>query len=176
MPFFSKADLSSNWREAPSKPQKRQFPIAFAKKPVLVNPYPPQMGLWYDFTEFRSGLKCEICKTNIRKNIFPQQLVQCAHIFCAKCIHEHYTVKGNKTCPTCNTHIEYDDDDRYSDYSYHRNEDDSCHNCGYSNCVCGYEEDDECACGCAGCEGNCGTLRCGCIDVCRGRCGAYDYW
>ena len=25
------------------------------------------------------------------------------------------------------------------------------------------------------CEGSCGTLDCGCIDVCRGRCGMKDY-
>lgn len=36
-----------------------------------------------------------------------------------------------------------------------------------------HEEDDddyECSCGIRGCLGDCGTLHCGCIDVCRGRC------
>jgi len=26
------------------------------------------------------------------------------------------------------------------------------------------------------CQGGCGTLDCGCIDVCRGRCGMRDYY
>lgn len=36
------------------------------------------------------------------------------------------------------------------------------------------EEEETCVCNYAKCQGDCGTLRCGCIDVCRGRCGAQD--
>ena len=32
-----------------------------------------------------------------------------------------------------------------------------------------------CPCNVIGCDGGCGTLWCGCIDVCRGRCGAREY-
>jgi hypothetical protein len=42
------------------------------------------------------------------------------------------------------------------------------------------ESDNEykCPCYCDGCPGDCGTLWCGCIDVCRGRCGLGDdrFW
>ena len=34
-----------------------------------------------------------------------------------------------------------------------------------------YENEYKCPCYCEGCPGDCGTLWCGCIDVCRGRCG-----
>jgi hypothetical protein len=53
----------------------------------------------------------------------------------------------------------YDDDNR-SDYSEQR--------CNYCN------EGDGGGCY-RGCD-CCGTLTCGCIDVCRGRCGRDDYW
>ncbi len=33
------------------------------------------------------------------------------------------------------------------------------------------EDSTPCACNYSRCQGDCGTLRCGCIDVCRGRCG-----
>lgn len=33
----------------------------------------------------------------------------------------------------------------------------------------------ECPCYVEGCPGDCGTLWCGCIDVCRGRCGYRDH-
>lgn len=37
------------------------------------------------------------------------------------------------------------------------------------------EDDYECYCQVKGCPGGCGVLWCGCIDVCRGRCGLKDY-
>jgi hypothetical protein len=33
----------------------------------------------------------------------------------------------------------------------------------------------QCPCYVKGCDGDCGTLWCGCIDVCRGRCGLKDH-
>ena len=80
----------------------------------------------------------------------------------------------------------------------------SCESAGYSYCKCccdncnskwcggrcmddedcyygydgygGYESEEGCHCGYRGCDATCGTLSCGCIDVCRGRCGRDDYF
>ena len=38
-----------------------------------------------------------------------------------------------------------------------------------------YDDEYKCPCYVEGCPGGCGTLWCGCIDVCRGRCGLRDY-
>ncbi len=39
------------------------------------------------------------------------------------------------------------------------------------------EDEDEtpCACNYSKCQGDCGTLHCGCIDICRGRCGIREH-
>ena len=176
----SKADLSANWRlqsnpraaaasttasSARCKPPANVF-RAFAKKPRLVNPYSAQPHLWSDFTEYRVGLKCELCKTNVL--VFPQVLNVCKHIFCAKCINDHYIVADKEQCPTCAAYIcpsdnpSYDDDDG----RYHFRLD-----VGYEE-YCGEEEEEafRCVCVVQDCPGDCGTLSCGCIDTCRGRC------
>ena len=209
----SKADLSVNWREplpaAAPKPLARG-PAArakdafrpfdhrsyskgfsvFTKKPSLVNPYPAQPYLWYDLTDYRPGMKCELCKTTVRKSIFPQVLDACNHIFCAKCIHEHHIVAGKKQCPTCAAFIRPDDAPGYCRECGDAPcscRDDCCPGCGYHNCHCDqddresyydpYDRDEpDCPCG-SGCPGDCGTLSCGCIDVCRGRCDSdYGYF
>jgi hypothetical protein len=36
-------------------------------------------------------------------------------------------------------------------------------------------EKPSCNCGCYACPGDCGVLVCGCIDMCRGRCGMRDW-
>lgn len=72
-------------------------------------------------------------------------------------------------------------------------EDDGCKWCNYDHCICsgidntcsGCGSDGRCHCdeepeythycGDADCHGDCGVLACGCIDVCRGRCGRDDY-
>jgi hypothetical protein len=38
------------------------------------------------------------------------------------------------------------------------------------------EDDWICYCREVDCPGSCGVLACGCIDICRGRCGNNDYW
>lgn len=52
-------------------------------------------------------------------------------------------------------------------------EDDGCPFChSYANCDCNQEIIiNRCACNDWMCPGECGTLWCGCIDMCRGRCG-----
>jgi len=80
----------------------------------------------------------------------------------------------------------YDDDEGYHGGGYSSDHDDEgYHGGGYSS-----DHDDEghyggglhrhdegenrCPCGFDGCEGDCGTLDCGCIDVCR--CDCYREW
>ncbi len=96
-----------------------------------------------------------------------------------------------------NNHDEHDDDndhdDHYHDYSDEPLDDDDdyyatnlCPGCdGYFGCNChddyadaNLDFDDEWVhcCGDRDCSGDCGQLECGCIDVCRGRCGRDDYW
>jgi len=174
----SKADLSTNWRlqsdpraTTGSKPPANVF-RAFAKKAPLVNLYPAQPHLWSDFTEYRatsraSAKKCELCKTNVL--VFPQVLNVCKHIFCAKCIYDHYVVADKERCPKCAVYICasdnpcYDDDD-----SYHFRLDDR------GEEYCGEEDVFRCVCAVLGCSGDCGTLSCGCIDTCRGKCQHYS--
>ena len=185
---ISKADLSTNWREPlPANLAKKLAPPptpilraptfrtrAFAKKPVpTMNPFPE--GPWRDLKEYKMGLKCSLCKTTIRKNLFPQEL-DCGHIFCAECIHKHYYIENNKKCPTC------------SDYIYEQDDPSFCRECWSAPCECRlydrdddshsyYDDDDEPMCPCrdGGCYGDCGTLSCGCVDVCRGRCDPDGY-
>ncbi len=191
----SKADLSTNWREPlpaaaakklASKLQTRIRPPtnfrtrAFAKKPQpATNPFP--RGPWYDLAEYKVGLKCELCKTTIRKSVFPQEL-QCGHICCAECIHKHYNVEHKKTCPTCANYINDEDDPAFCrecwsapcECRYDPDDDGCCPGCGDSYCRGDCDDEPSCPhCG-PGCDGTCGALSCGCIDVCRGRCDNYS--
>lgn len=205
----SKADLSVNWREPAPKPvaSSGKGPVSRAKvafrpkskgfsvfqkknNAPLVNPYPSQPYLWYDLFDYRVAMKCELCKTTIRKSVFPQALDACNHIFCAKCIHEHHIIAKNKKCPTCSAFIRPDDNPNYCRECGDAPcscRDDHCPGCGnrYS-CDCRddrdsycdpYDDEPNCAhCG-SGCDGDCGTLSCGCVDVCRGRCDSdYGYF
>ena len=189
--------------KAAFKPQTKGFTV-FHKKAPLVNPYP--IGrLWHDLElyqpqrggqclspeRYKVGLKCELCNTTVRKSIFPQALDTCGHIFCAKCIHEHYTVAGKKQCPTCSAYIREADDPKYCSTCHdspctchddYYGLDSCCPGCYMGLCNCReeendrYHEDDEDRCPhCGpGCDGSCGSLPCGCIDTCRGRCDNYS--
>lgn len=56
---------------------------------------------------------------------------------------------------------EYDGYDEYDEYDrYYASE----------------EEEESCVCNYTTCQGDCGTLSCGCIDVCRGHCGKESSW
>ncbi len=185
---MSKADL---WREPlptrffvalPSKTFTTNFKTrAFPKKPMLLaNPFPG--GPWHDLYDYKLGLKCELCKTTIDQSVFPQQL-QCGHVCCAECIHKHYHIENNKTCTTCAKYINEEDDPAlcracYSapcDCARYDCYDDGCPSCGNSYCDGWCQEKPSCpSCGPGGC-GDCGTLSCGCIDVCRCRCDPDEY-
>jgi hypothetical protein len=89
----------------------------------------------------------------------------------------------------CEMRREYEDDEEEcSDCGYqachcHDHEDEGpCEDCGNPyECVCAEQLEDahlarhRRACGDPKCDGKCGTLLCGCIDVCRGRCGLRDW-
>ncbi len=185
----SKADISQNWREPlpaaakklvsqQMRPQYSRAPQfrtrAFAKKePIVVKNY---FGPWESFNDYRPGLKCELCKTTIRKTINPQE-IRCGHIFCEGCINLHYNIKNNYTCPTCKEYLDYRDDPHFSDdrESYGPEEDDGCPGCGDKWCDGRCDEEPNCSWCRSGCDGTCGALSCGCIDVCRGRCNSDGY-
>lgn len=186
----SKADLSFNWREPLREPLRTTQKTTlihnfrtpdFVKKPEpTINPFPK--GPWSDMIDYKIGLKCELCKTTIRKSIFPQKL-DCGHIFCAECIHKHYTIEHKLKCAKCEKYINCEDEPGFCMHCYEttckcdrdEHQDDSCPNCGI-NCYGHCEEDEpDCVhCG-TGCDGSCGSLACGCIDVCRGRCERDEY-
>jgi hypothetical protein len=100
--------------------------------------------------------------------------------------------------PLCHYCVEEEIDVMRREYEDDRDE---CSDCGYQACHC-YDHDDEgpcedcgnpyeCVCleqqedarlarhrrvcGDLRCDGDCGVLNCGCIDVCRGRCGNRDW-
>ena len=66
----------------------------------------------------------------------------------------------------------YDDDEGYHGGGYSSDHDDEGH---YGGGLHRHDEgENRCPCGFDGCEGDCGTLDCGCIDVCR--CDCYREW
>ncbi len=176
-----------NWREplpaAALAQQKRmasqdylktpQFKTrAFAmKKPVVAKNY---FGPWEPFTDYKPGLKCELCTTTIRRAINPQRLYWCGHVFCEECIHQYCNIKRNTNCPTCKKECD-SDNDPYYDHEDYDERDDGCPGCGQNCCDGRCDEDNGCPhCG-PGCDGDCGILSCGCVDVCRGRCDPDGY-
>lgn len=92
---------------------------------------------------------------------------------CHYCISENIELERAANCPHC-----------HDDPCSCGKEADWCPRCeGEDRCRCGeddYDEDEDDRhythyCGDPDCYGDCGVLRCGCIDVCRGRCGNWDY-
>lgn len=175
-PKVSKADLSFNWRE-PLPPTAIKKSTVFTTKKEMINPFTTIIGLWSDLTEYKPLEKCEICKTTIRKSVFPQILDSCGHIFCAKCIHTHYIIHNKKTCSVCNQFINIEDHPAFcricESAPCNCREEESCNYCGdlYCDERCRHDDDNE-----STCYDDSGELSCGCIDVCRGRCGRDTYW
>ena len=85
------------------------------------------------------------------------------HDICPDC-HINHNIHNNRRHS-----IESASSESYHDRDYYGREDDEDEYNPY--------EDEECRCHCGDemCGGDCGTLHCGCIDVCRGRCGRDDY-
>jgi len=87
-------------------------------------------------------------------------------------------------CPSCVVEeidenlAEEEEEEERDDY----HDEGPCEECdGYYECICAeMKEEARLAnhrriCGDSRCEGDCGVLDCGCIDVCRGRCGNGDW-
>ncbi len=132
----------------------------------------------------------------------PQKIAACGHITCAKCIVTSYLVELNPLCPVegCGKCV----DPRQKEPTPQlailtappepeptviitpsvtpppkmeetKSEDDGCPFCHtHTNCDCNDNIIYRCGCSDWMCPGDCGTLWCGCIDVCRGRCGMRD--
>lgn len=93
-----------------------------------------------------------------------------------------------KTCDYCTLPEEkckcYEDEGcrqcGYSDHCICSGIDNTCSGCGSDGrCYCDEEPEYTHYCGDEDCRGDCGVLVCGCIDVCRGRCGSggwYSGW
>jgi hypothetical protein len=63
-------------------------------------------------------------------------------------------------CPGCDGYFQcYCREDNYNDHDDYDDYEEYVHYCGDRTCI-----------------GDCGELACGCIDVCRGRCGRDDYY
>ena len=135
----------------------------------------------------------------------PQKIYSCGHIVCANCIVKSYLVELNPLCPVkdCNKCVnprnpvktepvpilcetppppEPVDDEEYCECG-RLPEKCICHLIEMCCNFCGSEGSCRCNddilpshyCGDWMCPGDCGTLSCGCIDVCRGRCG-FRHW
>jgi hypothetical protein len=104
---------------------------------------------------------------------------------CGKCGTSSLFLRDFRTdmgplCPSC---VDEEIDDMREEYEreHDGHDEDPCEDCGQYDCVCAeLKEDARLArhrriCGISTCEGDCGTLDCGCIDVCRGRCGLREW-
>ncbi len=156
------ADKVDNWREPTNTKSFRAFHF---KKRKRVEQKQVHQGPWYPADYKFNRHTCGICNARIKS---PQQVYCCLTPYCEECIHKHYNVLRKLKCPSCDKYLSPNDDP------------DICMSCGYYRCKCSsyddydehdgpydddpYDHDDE--------YEDDGTLGCGCIDVCRGRCGS----
>lgn len=103
-------------------------------------------------------IKCQGC--------IEEQPNQLAHVHVGGCLEEAFNLVADDKV-----------DAEKKEYAI----EDACVSCYILGCngKCGESRESEeneykCPCYCEGCPGDCGTLWCGCIDVCRGRCGLND--
>ena len=146
--------------------------------------------------------RCQACRTIMsRKEATkcPQRISSCGHITCAKCIVNSYLVELNPLCPVegCGKCVNPTQTEAVApltiltedplttpstspvtvseslttsvsaDTELNDSEIDAIATKGYNP--------DLCHCRIDGCDWDCGTLWCGCIDVCRGRCGLREW-
>ena len=144
-------------------------------------------------------LSCNVPMTTQIESCSPQQIDNCSHIVCHTCIHTSYILNKSQLCPVFDciksvnplelpsfSNADTDTDmyanvdveqaqaqDNYElDYKCYKCNKTDCYNyCeGYIIGCCGVGTDKH-YCGMDYCNGGCGVLWCGCIDVCRRRCG-----
>jgi hypothetical protein len=163
------ADKVDNWRNAGNAgnagyPANQKDAFSFMKRqPTHKKPHQQSyVGPWYPLEVWSKKFNCGLCK-EVLKDKSAQRVDCCEALYCEECINTHYNVEHKSKCPCCDEFLSPSDDPDY------------CTECGSGKCRCsaGCDDDDYCE------EyeeyENDGTLGCGCIDVCRGRCGAYYF-
>ena len=152
------------------------------------------MDLWGPAKGWLASYRCHACKELMTKkeaSKSPQYINACGHITCAKCIVKSYFIDHNPLCPVkdCGIYIDPKMNMSTPDTSENSVAIVKSEECLWGVCMCdesfakendkfeeeyNYMEDEESwhYCGNWLCPGDCGTLVCGCIDVCRGKCGA----
>lgn len=173
----STADKVVNWRD-PGYTTNQKNAFSFMKKRQPTQKNPPQqqqksyVGPWYPLEGWSKKFRCELCKGSL-KGKSPQRVFCCLSLYCAECINTHYNVERKLKCPCCKEFLSPNDEPECCTDSSCREcrepdyEENCCPSCCEVYCVCGADEDDA--------YEDDGTLGCGCIDVCRGRCGAYYF-
>jgi len=133
--------------------------------------------LWSPPKGWLKFYRCQACNVVMSKKDqtkCPQKITCCGHITCANCIVTSYLILHNPLCPVkgckeCVNPKQDEKDRRELDDESDRDEHDRDE---YENG--GYESNNAHYCGSKQCRQDCGVLRCGCVDVCRGRCGTRD--
>lgn len=139
--------------------------------------------------EFYDNFPCLACSAIMTTQIqsqSPQKINTCGHVVCFQCINTSYIINESLLCPVsnCIKPINPDDLPSFLNAAETQNaisEDDyTCFACGNTNCYneCNYNTSQFCKgvtskqyyCLYEDCIGECGTLWCGCIDICRRRC------
>ena len=154
-------------------------------------------NLWTPAKGWLTHYRCSTCKEVMTRKIAakcPQKIHACDHIVCANCIVKSFLIELNPICPvkdcgkcvnprakistsakplplffstTDDFYPDEESDDSFSFAAEHYLPSDLFDD-SYSGCeqvhYCGDKE----------CDWGCGTLDCGCIDQCRGRCGFRD--
>lgn len=104
----------------------------------------------------------------------PKLTIEAPQIKCRGCLEEQFNQLAHVGVGGCLSPEEYADMFA-NDYEYDRVQVEKYDEHNYDSYEpVKYEEEYKCPCYVEGCPGDCGTLWCGCIDVCRGRCGLRD--
>lgn len=157
-----------------------------AKKP---HKYRSKTELWEPPKGWLPFYRCQACREIMSKkepSKSPQRISSCGHITCAKCIVTSYLVELNPFCPVkdCKMCVNPKQTEPVKQVSILSSEISTpsttptkeMTECGFCSgtdglCNCNDEILTRHYCGDWMCVGDCGVLVCGCIDVCRGRCG-----
>lgn len=130
-------------------------------------------NLWFPPKGWLTSYRCQCCneimtKKNPTKT--PQCITTCGHIMCAKCIVNSYFIELSILCPVKDCGKYVDPKDEPLDTT--ENSVASIETFDTNNEYDTYLEDESKWHYCADwlCPGNCGTLVCGCIDICKGNC------
>ncbi len=156
------------------------------------------MDLWSPPKGWLASYRCHACREVMSKkeaSKSPQRINACGHITCAKCIVKSYFVDQNPLCPVKDCGVCVDPKTKVTTSASVTPENSvlsvESDECLWGVCMCDetfskeatatkaedyydYMEHEESwhYCGDWLCPGTCGTLVCGCIDICRGKCGA----